>query len=205
MTGLPTSWTAIVESLELGRARRAVLARSARPLRTSEVAALWRTDESFRTFFSELLAEAPFEAFTWETPPVTAATFDREFECVLVDEPALAHVDANPEAFRDVFASATSAPAVEFANLGGDARLVAPRPEAPRAACAHLAAFVRHAPRPLLHSFWIAVGTALERHLGPEPVWLSTAGLGVPWLHARLDSRPKYYRHAPYRSRAQPR
>ena len=202
MTELPTSWRATVESLESGRARRVVLARSATPLRTSEVAALWRSDESFRTFFSELLAEAPFAAFTWETPPVTKATFDREFECVLVDEPALALTRANPEAFRDVFETAASTPVVEFENLGGDARLVAPRPEAPREACAHLAAFVRNAPQPLLHSFWIAVGTALERTLDPEPVWLSTAGLGVPWLHARLDSRPKYYTLAPYRSAA---
>ena len=34
--------------------------------------------------------------------------------------------------------------------------------------------------------------------LGGKPVWLSTAGLGVGWLHVRLDDRPKYYRHAPY-------
>ena len=26
-----------------------------------------------------------------------------------------------------------------------------------------------------------------------RPVWLSTEGSGVPWLHVRMDSRPKYY------------
>mmetsp|Transcript_9405 Transcript_9405/g.21189 ORF Transcript_9405/g.21189 Transcript_9405/m.21189 type:complete len:541 (+) Transcript_9405:444-2066(+) len=26
-----------------------------------------------------------------------------------------------------------------------------------------------------------------------DPVWLSTSGMGVPWLHVRLDSSPKYY------------
>jgi len=30
--------------------------------------------------------------------------------------------------------------------------------------------------------------------------WLSTSGLGIAWLHVRLDERPKYYTHAPYRS-----
>jgi len=35
---------------------------------------------------------------------------------------------------------------------------------------------------------------------GAGPPWVSTAGMGVPWLHVRLDTRPKYYRHAPYRS-----
>jgi hypothetical protein len=30
--------------------------------------------------------------------------------------------------------------------------------------------------------------------------WVSTAGTGVPWLHVRRDTRPKYDRHAPYRA-----
>jgi hypothetical protein len=35
-----------------------------------------------------------------------------------------------------------------------------------------------------------------------EPLWLSTAGQGVFWLHVRLDRYPKYYNHAPYRHAA---
>jgi hypothetical protein len=31
-----------------------------------------------------------------------------------------------------------------------------------------------------------------------KPVWLSTAGAGVSWLHVRLDDRPKYYGYRPY-------
>ena len=31
------------------------------------------------------------------------------------------------------------------------------------------------------------------------PVWTSTSGLGVYWLHVRLDSRPKYYQHQPFK------
>jgi len=40
---------------------------------------------------------------------------------------------------------------------------------------------------------------ALAR-LSDRPLWISTAGMGVNWLHVRLDSRPKYYRHAPYKT-----
>ena len=29
-------------------------------------------------------------------------------------------------------------------------------------------------------------------------LWMSTEGSGVPWLHVRLDSRPKYYKHHEY-------
>jgi hypothetical protein len=34
----------------------------------------------------------------------------------------------------------------------------------------------------------------------PAVNWLSTAGMGVPWLHVRLDDRPKDYGHRPYRN-----
>ena len=40
---------------------------------------------------------------------------------------------------------------------------------------------------------------AMDSRVGARPIWLSTAGHGVAWLHVRLDSRPKYYLHAPYR------
>jgi len=39
----------------------------------------------------------------------------------------------------------------------------------------------------------------MTRRLSSRPVWLSTAGGGVSWLHVRLDDRPKYYHHAAYR------
>lgn len=40
----------------------------------------------------------------------------------------------------------------------------------------------------------------MHARLGAKPVWLSTAGAGVPWLHVRLDDHPKYYGYALYRS-----
>jgi hypothetical protein len=39
----------------------------------------------------------------------------------------------------------------------------------------------------------------LEQELDDRPLWVSTSGLGVSWLHLRFDRRPKYYTHAPYR------
>lgn len=49
-------------------------------------------------------------------------------------------------------------------------------------------------------ALWSHVGAALEARLGETPLWLSTAGMGVPWLHVRIVRRPKYYRHAAYRT-----
>ena len=53
--------------------------------------------------------------------------------------------------------------------------------------------------RLLLVADSLDVGGAVQRRLGTKPVWLSTAGAGVSWLHVRLDDRPKYYGYAPYR------
>jgi hypothetical protein len=39
----------------------------------------------------------------------------------------------------------------------------------------------------------------MAARLSARPVWLSTAGAGVAWLHVRLDDRPKYYGFDEYR------
>lgn len=48
-------------------------------------------------------------------------------------------------------------------------------------------------------SQWPSVEHAMQARIGQAPVWLNTAGGGVPWLHLRIDSRPKYYTFEPYR------
>ena len=58
---------------------------------------------------------------------------------------------------------------------------------------------MRHAPAAQVHELWRAVGAAMQARLSPRPTWLSTAGMGVAWLHVRLDERPKYYGYALYR------
>jgi hypothetical protein len=165
----------------------------------AEVLTRWQKDAEFRAFFNDLLATAPFPAFRWETPPITSATATRNFEFVLLDSKGLART-SDPDAFAEHFGDSASAEVVTFANLGNDALMVVPRPIGNASAYGHLAAFVRKAPSRQIHLLWAAVGEAMTRRLGTEPVWLSTAGAGVSWLHVRLDSRPKYYAYTPYRS-----
>jgi hypothetical protein len=195
-------WTAKTESLaERGRSR-VTIAREGERLSYAEVLAGWRDDRAFRAFFAGVLAQAPYDAYLWETPPIDEATLGRGFECVLVDSPALAGFAPDPGAFAAQFAAAPQDGVVAFANLGGDAWLVAPCPRAAPEAYPHLAAFARRAPDDQQQAFWRAVAKAASRRLSDRPLWLSTCGLGVAWLHARLDTRPKYYTHGPYRSAA---
>ena len=63
----------------------------------------------------------------------------------------------------------------------------------------HLASFLREAPPAQVCALWEQVGRAVRESIGSEPCWVSTAGMGVAWLHVRIDSWPKYYRHDPYK------
>jgi len=189
------------ETLQDGHVLRYSIQTAGRSLSWADSINNWRYDIAYRDCFLEILRNAPFPAFFWETPPVTRATVTRRFEFVLVDSPALDGVTADARSFDEHFrAAAPGSDVVTFANLGGDAFLVAPQPPKNMAGYPHLADFARRAPEDQQHAFWLVVSTAMHKHLGTTPVWLSTSGLGVYWLHARLDSRPKYYTFEPYRS-----
>jgi hypothetical protein len=190
-------WTSKSEKLSGALGLRFTLEFHSRPATLSEVLRGWQDDGEFRSFLNSLLAGAPFTAFRWETSPATNTTLSRPFEFVLLDSPGLAQrPDAG--AFAEHFRRA-KAQVVSFSNLGGDAILVVPCPVADPAAYGHLAAFVRLAPLQQQQALWQLVGEIMSSRLGDKPVWLSTAGAGVSWLHVRLDDQPKYYGYEPYR------
>jgi hypothetical protein len=193
-------WSTRTERLENGRALKVTVQCGSSPLTVAEALRRWQMDQEFRSFFMEQLANAPFSAFRWETPPVTAANAVRPFEFVLLDSAGLA-TQPDWTAFAEHIAgAAASENVVSFSNLGNDAILVVPCPAGPMSAYGHLAAFMREGLQAQKHALWQRVGQVMEERLGPTPVWLSTAGAGVPWLHVRLDDRPKYYGYAPYRN-----
>ena len=207
----PELYSTSVESLS-ERVHRYTISRGAAPLRWDEVVELWRTDRTFALFFTAMLAASPFESFFWECPASSSATLSAPFECVTIRAGRFAR--ASPASFAEHFHA--GAGTATFLSLGGDATLVAPTglvdagrvgaglvgaPGEARASYGHIAAFCRGASENQQQALWQAVGTALAAHTsapGGRPVWLSTEGSGVPWLHIRLDSRPKYYHHQPY-------
>jgi hypothetical protein len=190
-------WTTQSEELPHAIGERFTIERDGRPATFADVIHAWQDSSSFRTFFNNLLAEAPFTAYRWESPPVSAATATRPFEFALLNELGL-DVHPDPDAFAEHFPIAIDGVAV-FPNLGHDAVLIVPTPMAGPTAYAHLAAFARLAPESQQQRLWQAVGNAMANRLNTTPVWLSTAGAGVAWLHMRIDNRPKYYHYAPYR------
>lgn len=154
-----------------------------------------------RSVLTAVIAASPHAAVYWETPGVTEASAEEAFEMVTVAAPRLVSQRARPDAFAAQIGGAGESVRC-FDNLGGDARLVVPCPLGAHEAYAHLARFLREGPREQVDALWRGVGEAMRAWWTTRPdtmVWLSTSGGGVPWLHVRLDTRPKYYSYAPYR------
>lgn len=191
---------ATIDRLENDRATRYRITRDSAPLSYSQVLDLWCSEEEFRSYFTALLASSPFTAYRWETPALTLATASHPFEFVLLNSSAFHARQADAAPYGDYFTSDdTSHGIVTFPNLGGDAGLIVPSPRTTHAAYGHLGAFLRLAPAPQVDAFWRVIGMTVKGRISDRPLWLSTAGGGVAWLHVRLDLRPKYYAHAAYR------
>jgi hypothetical protein len=156
----------------------------------------WRKDSEFRRQWVAFVRNIPFNAYCWENPPLTNATANSPNGCVFVRCQTLSGATADIGPFSEVLRDKNGS--ALFRNLGGDALLVAPCRADKHTDYAHIAAFMRTAPEDQAAQFWRDVGNALDEHLSSKAMWLSTAGLGVSWVHVRLDSNPKYYRYRPY-------
>ena len=187
-----------------------------------EVIDLWIDDRDFRAAWM-----ASFEDFRdvnwgtgdyyWECAPVKSASLGARYEHVVKDKGARRGGAADEGAFAEHFDAARNAGKIvaTFRNLGGDAKLVSPLPDAlnhrRRGRCMH--DFVSgwgglegdegdDRDKRVVHETIRAMGAEVKSHLSRTselPVWVSTNGDGVAWLHVRIDERPKYYAYAPYR------
>jgi len=168
-------------------------------LSVREMLELMAADTQFADWYSELLAALPYKAFFWENPAICSDTLDEQAEIVVINARTLDWFRADGQPFEDQFTDLPN-DIVTFRSLGGDATLVAPCPNERPSSCAHLATFVRKASREQQRKMWQTVGSTVLNSISNDFIWLSTSGLGVAWLHVRLDSAPKYYQHLPYKT-----
>lgn len=193
-------WTTKTQIIDKDKIQKIMLFEEEKQLTFRQFFEYLKGGEAFRNFFIQLMKQAPFEAYFWETPPVTTTRLDDPFEFVFYKSNRLASVNADPLTFQKYFLQDNLGHGiVTFTNLGGDAILVVPVPYNDTKEYAHLAAFVRSAPEEQQDKFWQYVGIGMSHRINNIPVWLSTSGLGVYWLHMRLDNRPKYYQMQLYK------
>ncbi|MEM7130346.1 MAG: hypothetical protein AAF702_28740 [Chloroflexota bacterium] len=193
-------WAYKMEEASKPHTLKVNITKAGRQLSFADILRGWQVDDAFRTFYIDLLASTPFEAIFWEMPAISRSTISRPYEFIVAESTHLASVTADVRAFNGYFRGANPQETiVAFENLGGDAMLVAPCPIGPQCIYPHLAKFVRKSEPEQTHAFFHRLGEEVTKRLSERPLWVSTSGLGVYWLHARLDSTPKYYTYAPYR------
>lgn len=169
------------------------------------IQALSRGDQEVIAELTTTLDSSPFNDFFWECSPVSSASTNTPFQFVLISAGGhLASRGASPYDFQEHFRAAKGKAVTAFYNLGKDAMLVVPTHAkgCTQDVYGHLAAFTRSASEEQQLELWQRVGIELDRELKKRKgstLWLNTEGSGVPWLHVRLDQRPKYISHGPYR------
>lgn len=189
-------WTAENTIIEEGRICKYEILKGEQYITFKDFLYELKESRGFRKYFNQLLADVPFDAFFWECRAVKRTTTNQKFEFVVVESPTLARITENGSPFFAYFNHKKQA--VTFKNLRKDAQLIVPTPQSSEC-YAHIADFVRKAPSEQQDIFWNLVGNIGESHLGNHKHWWSTSGLGVHWLHFRIDTVPKYYQYKPYR------
>lgn len=187
-----------VEARSVPGGIEADLLRGAQPLRFDAFFELLEGDRDFGLWLSDFLLGVGFRAAYWEFPQLSRQRLSGHCRFVLLDAPPLLAAKSSELAFAEHFVAVDQHGAVCFPSLGGDAVLVAPTPRRPLLPYGHLLSFLAHAPREQILALWQLLAEQMIAALEQGPRWLSTSGLGVPWLHIRIDHRPKYYQHRAY-------
>ena len=132
--------------------------------------------------------------FHWNTSPLTEkmnTTFIQKFK----ENNALPKRQ-NKNAFKDKLSEAEKKGkqhATSFPNLSGDTVLVVPMPRTGKSYVT-LKDFTDNAPMKQQQELWKLVAREAKKQVKEfGKVWISTHGLGVPYLHVRISSQPKYY------------
>lgn len=169
-----------------------------RAISWSEVLELWQEPptrpnfpQCFAHLFTQTLTDLSFKCFFWECVPMKDKS--EIFECVIIDAPALVGMTVDSSTFQKPLESASRQGqlAVSFPNLNGDTTLLSPVPiSLDLNIFTDLASFLRGATWKEIRSLWAALGREISQEWdrnSQQPLWVSTSGLGVSWLHIRLS------------------
>ncbi|MFY0674445.1 MAG: hypothetical protein JXQ87_13675 [Bacteroidia bacterium] len=163
-----------------------------------EVFGLLENNSDFKKQLVDFLSSIEFSAYNIECKPVNIENVNQAFEIVIVPCQELLTKTPDASAFKEHF-NDEELTAI-FENLSGDAVLISPRPSAQSLNFGHLKAFIENANKEQINDLLTALGEIAAANLGNDDIYINTSGLGVPWLHLRIDDAPKYYQFKAYRN-----
>ncbi len=168
---------------------------------------------NLKHLLTKTLREIPFKAFFFECQKFNLNALDRiPFEFVVLPSKELEDIESDYSPFKihinkKLVSNAKNESVISFYNLNKDAMLIVPLPihvdNYNYLDYSHFANFIRNAPEYQIIEFWEIISKSVNNMLSQSDsnkfYWLSTSGLGVSWLHIRIDSQPKYYNYKLYK------
>ena len=131
------------------------------------------------------------KAFFWQTKCITSLkdNYVEEF----IENKRLDIMEENSSFYSNYIKSSTNKYATSFYNLSKTSILIIPIPRTGKKFTT-LKHFIDNASLEHQKKFWKYVSKEIKSFLKQYgQVCISTHGLGVPYLHIRLDQTPKYY------------
>jgi len=136
--------------------------------------------------------------FFYETK-VCTKNLDTPYEAKYIPDSRLENLESDPSSFNRHIQSSISKYVTKFPNLAGDSILIIPIPKKGKH-YSTIKDFIDNASITQQIAFWRYVSKSIKEILEKnEKIYVSTHGLGVPYFHLRLDTRPKYYQTQEYK------
>jgi len=156
-------------------------------------------DNNFRNVLVNTFKNIPYEYYMFGMTKIKdASDYKKPFKLYIKPEPAFKNIEANPDAFKEKFIVQEHNWSL-FLNISGDALLLVPNPPSkPKnkkeySKYINIGSFVKNSSDAVINTMFKYIGEhGLDYIKLKKPVYINTHGFGVPWLHIRFDSKPKY-------------
>jgi len=166
---------------------------------TKDFLALLQTDLSFIGVVNDSIMAIPLTAYYYESPPINNANISKPYFFVAV-ETKFKSINANKSTFDEHFKKCRDH-VVSFLNLSKDAELVVPCPEKGSIEGVtlwekflYLKKYIINASEDSKNQFWKKIGLISAKMIDQgNTIYLKTHGHGVPYIHFRIQTTPKYY------------
>lgn len=156
----------------------------------------------FDTFLL-LLNNLNYENYYIEIRPVTYNLLNTFFEFAIIKSPIYAK--ASYDCFKEHGINENTNGAKKFSNLSGDTTLISPcyNRNNDISTYGHIGIFLKKAMYEQIINLFketIKAFYVLSENNQNKVYWISTHGHGVPWLHIRIDDKPKYIQYNNYKN-----
>lgn len=152
-----------------------------------------KNNEIFRNDIINIFMECEHDNVYWEFPPFFLETKQNVAKFAIIKCGNFGK--SNSASFKNFLNNKKDNEIVIFKNLSGDTDLITINsvdPENPN--FCHIMKFMKNSSHKNKHQLLKTIGKEMLKYSNNiDPIYLSTHGHGVPWLHVRISKFRKYY------------